>query len=396
MSDPDPILGDLRVLELSEGIAGAFCTKWLAGLGATVIKVEPPGRGDVTRAAGPFMHDAPHPEESATFLYLNMGKQSVTLDITTPTGAAIMQQLVRTCDILVESFPPAYLDSLGLGYATLEPQHPELIYTAITPFGQTGPYRDYQGSDLVTQALGALMHTIGQPDREPLKIGGQAALYTTGISAFSATLLALHVRDLEGHGQRVDVSAMETLTVAQIHASLQHQFGRTPVRRASTLMPAQDGWVHAGLERGIGEDTWPRVCELMGVPELANDSKFNTREGRREHQQELQAIIGAWTATRPKEEIYHALQNLRTVAGYVATVEDLFVSQQFAERKFFQSLEHPHTGKALYPGAPFSMQGTSWRHGRAPLLGEHNVEVYAHGLGYSADDLTRLRGLGVI
>jgi len=396
MPDYDPILGDLRVLELSEGIAGPFCTKWLAGLGATVIKVEPPGRGDVTRAAGPFMHAAPHPEESATFLYLNTGKQSITLDITTPTGAAILQQLVWTCDILVESFPPAYLDSLGLGYAALEPQHPELIYTAITPFGQTGPYRDYQGSDLVTQALGALMHTIGLPDREPLKIGGQAALYTTGISAFSAILLALHVRDLEGRGQLVDVSAMETLTVAQIHASLQHQFGRPPVRRASTLMPAQDGWVHAGLERGIGEDTWPRVCELMGMPELANDPKFNTREGRREHQQALQAIIGGWTATRPKEEIYHALQNLRTVAGYVATVEDLFVSKQFAERKFFQPLEHPHTGKALYPGAPFSMQGTSWRHGRAPLLGEHNAEVYAHGLGYSADDLTRLRGLGVI
>ena len=396
MPDYDPILGDLRVLELSEGIAGPFCTKWLAGLGATVIKVEPPGRGDVTRAAGPFMHAAPHPEESATFLYLNTGKQSITLDITTPTGAAILQQLVWTCDILVESFPPAYLDSLGLGYAALEPQHPELIYTAITPFGQTGPYRDYQGSDLVTQALGALMHTIGLPDREPLKIGGQAALYTTGISAFSAILLALHVRDLEGRGQLVDVSAMETLTVAQIHASLQHQFGRPPVRRASTLMPAQDGWVHAGLERGIGEDTWPRVCELMGMPELANDPKFNTREGRREHQQALQAIIGGWTATRPKEEIYHALQHMRTVAGYVATVEDLFVSKQFAERKFFQPLEHPHTGKALYPGAPFSMQGTSWRHGRAPLLGEHNAEVYAHGLGYSADDLTRLRGLGVI
>ena len=162
MSDHDRILGDLRVLELSEGVAGPFCTKLLAGLGATVIKVEPPGRGDATRAAGPFMRETPHPEETAAFLYLNTGKQSITLDITTPTGADMLRQLVRTCDILVESFPPAYLDSLGLGYTALAPQHPQLIYTAITPFGQTGPYRDYNGSDLVAQALGALMHTIGR------------------------------------------------------------------------------------------------------------------------------------------------------------------------------------------------------------------------------------------
>jgi crotonobetainyl-CoA:carnitine CoA-transferase CaiB-like acyl-CoA transferase len=389
-------LGDIRVLDLSEEIAGPFCTKLLAGLGAEVIKVETPGVGDVSRRVGPFAHPAPHAEQSATFLYLNTGKKSITLDGTSPTGIALLQRLIETCDILVESFSPGTMDRLGLGSPTLERYHPGLIYTSITPFGQTGPYRDYKGTELIAQATGALMHTIGLPDREPLKIGGNAALYTTGISAFSATMLALYVRDVAGHGQHVDVSAMETITVAQIHASIQQQFGRIPTRRASTLVPAQDGWVHPGLERGVRADTWARFCTLMGQPELAADPKFATPEARREHQQELLALIGAWTATRPKEELYHTLQELRTVAGYVATVADLFTSEQLLARQFFQTLDHPGVGPTQYPGAAFTIQGTTWQHARAPLLGEHNVEIYCDRLGYTSADLARLRGLGVI
>jgi crotonobetainyl-CoA:carnitine CoA-transferase CaiB-like acyl-CoA transferase len=396
MPDNDFILGDIRVLDLSDDVAGPFCAKLLAGLGAEVIKVEPPGTGDVTRSTGPFVHETPHVEQSAAFLYLNTGKKSITLDIQSQTGVCIVQRLAQECDILVESFPAGYLGQLGLGYANLERLNPGLIYTSVTPFGQTGPYRDYKGSELVAQAMGALMHTIGLPDKEPLRIGGNAASYTTGMSAFSATLLALYVRDAAGYGQHVDVSAMETITVAQIHASIAHQFGRTPARRASTLVPAQDGWVHAGLERGVREDTWARVCALMGRPELADDPKFNTREARREHQQELLTLINEWTATRPKEEIYHALQGLRTVAGYVATVADLCTSQQLLARQFFQCIDHPDAGTATYPGAPLTIQGAAWHQARAPRLGEHNVEVYCDRLGYTREDLAHLRGAGVI
>src|SRR5215467_244242 len=396
MPENNCILSDIRVLDLSEDVAGPFCTKLLAGLGAEVIKVEPPGTGDVTRRTGPFVHEAPHVEQSAAFLYLNTGKKSITLDLKSQTGACILQRLARECDILIESFPAGALDQLGLGYAALEHLNPGLIYTSVTPFGQTGPYRDYKGSELVAQAMGALMHTIGLPDREPLRIGGSAAGYTTGMSAFSATLLALYVRDAVRHGQHVDVSAIETITVAQIHASIQHQFGRKPVRRASTLVRAQDGWVHPGLERGAREDTWARVCALMGRPELADDPKFNTREARREHQQELLALISAWTSTCPKEDIYHTLQGLRTVAGYVATVADLGTSQQLSAREFFQRLDHPDAGTATYPGAPFTIQGAVWHHARAPRLGEHNAEVYCGRLGYTSEDLAHLRGAGVI
>ena len=186
------------------------------------------------------------------------------------------------------------------------------------------------------------------------------------------------------------------MTVAQIHASIQHQFGHTPKRRDNTLVPAQDGWAHPGLDRGIGPDTWARVCELIGHPELVDDPRFNTPVARREHQSELAAILSEWTTTQPKEAIYHTLQGLRTVAGYVATVEDLLQSGQFAARDFFHPMEHPQTGAATYPGAPFTIQGADWYHARAPLLGEHNAEIYGKRLGYTPDELAQLRGAGVI
>jgi crotonobetainyl-CoA:carnitine CoA-transferase CaiB-like acyl-CoA transferase len=396
MSESSAILDDIRVLDLSEAVAGPYCTKLLAGLGAEVIKVERPGRGDIARRLGPFTQEVSDAEQSALFLYLNTSKKSITLNVQNTTGASILRHLAQNCDILVESFSPGHLAQFGLSYADLEPLNPSLIYTSVTPFGQSGPYRDYKGSELITQAVGAVMHTVGLPDREPLKIGGYAALYTAGMSAFSATLLALHVRDTKGYGQHVDVSGMETMTVAQIHASIQHQFGRTPARRNSTLVQAQDGWVHPGLERGVGEDTWARVCELIGQPALAEDARFHSRETRREHQQALMAIIGAWAATQPKEDIYHALQALRSVAGYVATVEDLFASRQFVAREFFQAIDHPRAGEARYPGAPFTIQDTTWRHTRAPFLGEHNMEIYSSDIAYTTDDLSRLYSLGII
>lgn len=389
-------LSDIKVLDLSEGVSGPLCAKLLAGMGAEVIKIEPPGSGDESRSAGPFPNDEPHPETSAVYLYLNMGKKGITLDIGTDTGASILRRLVRDSDILIESHAPGFMESRALGYEDLEPLNPGLVYTSITPFGQTGPYRDYKGGDLVVQAVGALMHTIGLPDKEPIKVGGSAALYSVGMSAFSGTMLALYVRDVEGEGQHVDVSAMETATVTQIHASIHHQFGRIPTRRESTLVEAADGWVNPGLEIGVQEDTWKKVCDLMGLPELADDPAFNTREARRINQQDLLSIIGNWVATQPKEHIYHTLQGLRTVAGYVATVEDLRNSAQLQFREFFQTIDHPVAGEAVYPGTPFAIDDRPWIQNRAPLLGEHNVEVYRNRLGYTTEELGRLRGLGIL
>ena len=396
MESSQQVLADIRVLDLSQAVAGPFCAKLLAGLGAEVIKVESPGGGDISRGVGPLLGGEGQPQQSALFLNLNTSKKGVTLDLENPANLDTMRRLVQHSDILIESFPPRYLDRLGLGYSSLSELNPRLIYTSVTPFGQWGPYRDYKGSDLVAQALGALMCTIGLPDREPLKIGGETALYTTGMSAFSATMIALHQRDARGIGQQVDVSAMETITVAQIHSSIHHQFGRVPARRESNLVQAQDGWVSPGLESGTPQGAWPKVCELMGVPELAEDPRFSTPEARRENQQEFREVVGRWASALPKEEIYHALQGMRTITGYVATVEDLVNSEQLKFRDFFQHLEAPPQVVAAYPGHPFNIDGESLPHVRAPRLGEHNQEIFCGRLGYSQSQLDEMISQGAV
>ena len=384
------LLGGITALDLSEGVSGPYCAKLLAGMGAEVIKVERPGVGEASRREGPFLGDVPHPEGSALHLYLNTGKKSVTLDLDSERGADALRRLAGSSDVLIESAAPGRMAGLGLGYDALAANNPGLVYVSITPFGQSGPYRDYQGTDIVTQAIGALMHTVGLPDREPLKIGGSVVLYAVGVAAFSGAMLALYARDFTGEGQHVDVSAMEAITVAQIHASIHHQFGRVPARRESALVRTTDGWVSPGLEIGVKEDIWARVCELMGVPELADDPAFSTREARREHQQDVLAIVGEWAATKTKEEIYHTLQGMRTIAGYVADVEDLLDSGQLRSREFFQDIEHPHAGAAAYPGEPIRVRGHAWRHERAPLLGEHNAEILGARLGLSESEITEL------
>ena len=396
MTDDIPVLGDIRVLDLSDDVAGPFCTKLLAGLGAQVVKVERPGVGDMSRHSPPFIGGQDGPGVSGLFLYLNTAKKGITLDYETEEGASVLRQLVPGFDILVESSTPGRMDSLGIGYDSLSESNPGLIHIAITPFGQWGPYRDYKGADIIAQAMGALMCVIGLPGREPLKVGGNPLLCTTGMAAFSATMIALHVRDLEGYGQFVDISEMETTAVAQIHTSIHYQFGRVPERRPSNLTRAKDGWVSPGLETGVQEATWPRVCELLGVPELVDDPRFNTAPARRENQMELLAVVGKWAADRPKEEIYHTLQGLRSIAGYVATVEDLLESGQLADREFFQAIDHPDVGELLYPGPFFRLDGESWQHDRAPNPGEHNADVYGSVLGYTTEQLESLKQKGII
>ena len=392
MESSDGILGDISVLDLSQGVAGPFCAKLLAGLGAEVIKIEQPGTGDPSRQAGPFMGSRRGLESSALFAYLNTSKKSVTLDLDIPSQVQALKKLAHDCDILVESFSPGHLESLELSYDVLSGTNPGLIYVSLTPFGQSGPYRDYKGSDIVAQAIGALMYTIGLPDREPLKVGGEAALYTTGVSAFSATMLALYVRDAQGFGQHVDISAMDVMTVAQIHSSIHYQFGRNPLRRETNLVQAKDGWVSPGLDTGVQEGTWPKVCQLIGLPGLVDDPRFTTPESRRANAQDLLGVVGEWAATKPKEEIYHTLQALRTITGYVATVEDLLASQQFADRGFFRPVEDPVLGEVVHPGPPFRIDDDPWRLSRAPQLGEHNEEVLGGHLGYSQEALAQING----
>ena len=364
----------------------------MAALGARVLKIEPT-QGDVTRRVGPFFHDDPHPEKSGVFLYLNTSKESLTLNLDTAGGAALLKRLVPRADILVESYPPGTLAGWGLSYADLAPLNPGLIYASITDFGQTGPYRDYKGSEIVAEALGGLLYTMGLPDREPLKLAGHTALMTGGIAAFSAIMVALHQRDETGEGQYLDVSLMEATAVTQIHSSISAQHTEhDPVRHPEILSRAKDGWVNVGIQ----QSSWKAFCDLIGRPDLIDDPRFADRVSRQNNAAAIDEILQDWVAGRTKEEVYHTMQAIRSIAGYVADVADLLRSEQYRARGFFRPVDHPITGPLLYPGPAFQVGDLPWRQGPAPLLGEHNEVILHHQLGLPKDELARLREQGVI
>ena len=388
-------LDDVRVLDLSEGVAGPFATKLLAALGADVLKVERPGSGDVARSQPPFLGDDPHPEKSGLFLYLNTSKRSVTLDLEQATGRDLCRRLLAQADLVVEGFRPGRLAGWGLGYDALEAIRPGVVLVSVTDFGQDGPYRDWQSSDLVALALGGSLYIAGSPDREPIKIGGQPAQFFAGLSAFSGAMIALHHRDATGEGQHVDVSLHEGIATAQEYPGAAWAYKREIRERVNVNAPmfeVSDGYI--GIM--FPQRSWPRFCELIGHPELETDPRFATHPLRRDHMDELRAVIDEWTVGRRKADLYHEAQEARVPVGYVCDAEDLTESPQYRHRGYFVEIDHPVAGRLTYPGMPLKLGDYEWRLERAPLLGEHNDEVYIDALGLSRDDLVRLRAAGVI
>lgn len=388
------LLSGVRVLDLSEDVPGPYSTKLMAYMGAEVIKIEPPGVGDVSRRNSPFLNDIPNPETSGSFLYLNGGKKSITLDLTTRTGAGILKELVKDSQILIESFHPQTLENLGLGYEVLEKVNPSLVLTSVTHFGQTGPYSQYKGGELVDFATGGNLNLMGLPEREPIKFGGNAGQYMGAVACLGGALVAFYSAEGTGVGQHVDLSLQETLICCHIQDLCNYEYTGTVQTRGhgSMIYPCKDGFVGLTLQQHL----WPRVCTLLDMPELVDDPQFATFQGRRDNADLLDAVIIGWMIERTKEEVYHEAQALNLPTGYVATVEDIVNSPQHNAREFIASIDHPETGPLQYPGAPFKIPGHNLEHKRAPLLGEHNVEILCDWLGYARSDLVMLRGAGVI
>jgi CoA:oxalate CoA-transferase len=395
-------LAGLRVLDLTHYVAGPACTRTLAGWGAEVVKIERPGVGDGARRLGPFPGDRPDPEQSGLFLYLNQGKKSLTLDLRSATGLTILTRLVGEADLLVENFRPGVMASFGLGYGQLATLNPRLVVTSISNFGQTGPYRDFEATELGLYALSGAMATIGDPAREPIKKGGYLTQYTAGGHAFLASLAALWSREETGRGQHVDVSiaeCMATIVAGQTKKlvyggkmatrEVGHQFSDYPYG----VLPCKDGQVSFGARPA---NTWPTIAtEILREPKLAEE-RFHTRGGRVKHRDEIEPILRPWLAERTKDEIFHLGQRQRVAFGYVATARDLLESRQLADRGFFVEVEHPRAPTMRYPGAPYRLTGSQWTSSRAPLLGEHNEEILCGRLGYAPAELVQLRQQGVI
>ena len=394
-------LDGVRVLDLTHHIAGPWCTKLLADYGADVLKVEPPG-GDPAREMSPFFHDEVHQDKSLLFLYLNTSKHGITLNLKSTEGKKVFFELVKDTDVLVENYSPRVMPSLGLDYQTLREHNPSLVMASISNFGQTGPYRDYKATEIIAYALGGLMYIFGNYDREPLKHALHQAQFKAGTDAASAALMALYHQRLNGEGQHVDVSVQEAIASTLRDVVDNYTYTGAVRRRQpnhsgdlTRLRAASDGYIlpNPGIGAGLN---WSSVVEFLEEPEL-DDERFADASARLANAEELGTILDRCFETKKKTDVFYAAHERRFIYGIVQSPEEVLDNPQYQHRGYFIEQDHPIVGPVTYPGAPFIMSGTPWEASLpAPSLGEHNEEVFRNRLGYSSDDLARLRGAGVV
>lgn len=413
-------LAGLRILDLTN-LKGAMCAKLFGDMGADVIKIEPP-EGDATRRIGPFLDGQPHrrgnvsstrhetldmfplSERSLLFWFYNTSKRGITLDLNQPAGQELVKQLAAKADVLVESAAPGTLARLGLGYDDLKQTNPNLVFTSITPFGQTGPYQAYRSSDMVAEALGGMIWTNGFPDEPPLHALGLQAYHSASFFAAIGTLLALLARESLGEGQWVDVSMQEAVAGAVEHvAPFYHQGLGIESRRGSLhwsryfrVAQCRDGYV---MHCSLGD--WTSLVEWVkgdGKAQDLEDAHWEDLVYRREHAEHLFDILDDWAKDYSVAELMEGAQLRRIPYAMVRPPEALVDDPQLNDRDFFSPIEHPELGRTVqYPGGPIHFTTTPWRIARRPpLLGEHNSEVYSGELGLEADGLSALKQAGVI
>ena len=394
----DSALSGLVVLDLSENISGPYCTKLLADYGAEVIKIEKPQTGDASRRAGPFPDDNPDTEKSGLFLFLNTSKKGITLDIENELSRDIFKRLVKQADIVVENSKPGTMKKLGLNYEALADINPKLIMASISYFGQTGCHHDWNGADIVAQAMGGLMHLTGEPGREPLKLPLSQAEFQAGLNAAIAILCAVYYRDMTGEGQYIDISVQEAVTsilegTISTYSYSGHVLNRTGARHRykcpSTIMKAKDRCVH--IESGA---YWDHFAALTQTPQLMEPRLASIL--RYQYADEVEETIRPWVQTHTADEVFTKGQEWRMPVAKVMGIEELDGDPQYTARNFFQDIDHPKAGDLTYPGAPFKMSETPAEINRAPLLGEHNDEIYTGLLGMSANELAGLKERNVI
>ena len=393
-------LDDLKVLDLSQGLAGPICAKILADFGADVVKVEPPA-GDAARSMAPHFGNDSHPEKSLIFLLANLNKRGVTLNLDDPAGRDLLRQMARNVDVIVESFEPGYLASLGLDYAALAQENPRLIMISITPFGQTGPYSAYQSEEIVTYALSGIMSISGMAGREPLKHGGMQSQYQGGLSGTVGVLAALHVRDMLGEGQHVDVSLQDVVTsTLVIHQPMYGWVGAVQGRRRPSgssygqVQGCKDGYF---IWQTGGGAEWSDITEFFGI-EALKEERFSSVAGRALHGEDLDRIVIEATKDRTMQELFRtASEKYHMLFGIVQEPQDLARCPHLEARDFFQEVDHPVIGCIKVPFRLWSMPDAPAVYRRpAPLLGQHNFEVFSEMLGLDTDRMVALVAKGVI
>ncbi len=392
-------------MELAHSLSGAFCAKLLADQGANTVKVEPPGWGDPARREPPFINGIPDPDSSTIFLAFNTNKRGITLDIEQPQGRKLLLRLVADTDVLIESYPPGHLESLDLGYQVLRETNAKLVVSSITYFGQTGPYRDYQGGDLVVQALGGFLNAVtGSADRPPMGTTLEQMEITAARNGAIAIMAALLQRRQSGEGQQIDLSTMEAAVSTPSGLIQPYSFtGRSPKRGGSDgnvmdgmHLPTKDGEVTL-TTAGTGGRPMEAWSEFLEEPRLL-DPKFATRPSRLENWEELHILVAPKLALWNNLDLMHETMARGLVIGLVQNPQQVVDSPHLAERGYFVEIDHPEAGSLKYPSPGFLMDEENPMEGSkaAPTLGEHNSEILGGELGLSAEELGQLRASQII
>jgi crotonobetainyl-CoA:carnitine CoA-transferase CaiB-like acyl-CoA transferase len=389
-------LDGIRVLDLSRFIAGPFCAQMLGDMGADVIKVER-SVGEDARHHAPF-----YKGQSVYTMVFNRNKRAVTLNTRHPAAQPVLERLVREVDVLVENFRPGTLEQMGFGYERLRELNPQLIVTSISGFGQTGPLAQRALFDAIAQAMSGLMSLTGDAGH-PTLTGTYIADYVAGLHGVIGTLLALHHRERAGEGQVVDVGSLDALfSCLGTHPSAAVMLGHVAERSGSrdlltgpaNVFEARDGhlYLHAGTN-----PLFPRLCQVLGRPELATDDRFKDVPSRMANIEAIEPVVAEWVAGQTVDEAGDALTAVGIPWGRVATIPEVVGSAQIAAREMLVDVEHPQLGTLTIPGIPIKLSATPGTVRKAPpMVGEDTDEVYAEVLGLSDEELAHLREVGAI
>lgn len=411
------MLASSRVLDLTDE-KGSLCGRILADLGADVIKIEKPG-GDRSRNIGPFYGNKTNPDKSLFWFAYNRNKRGITLDIEKQEGRDLLLKLAAKADFLIESFPVNYMNNLGLGYQALSEMNPRIVMTSITPFGQTGPYKDYKASDLVLMAMGGFMNITGNPDKPPLRVSIPQAYFLASSHAAAATMVAHYYRQVSGEGQHVDVSAQQCVLAELTNVVPLWELNQSILKRAGSYMagrwegirqrllwPCKDGYVIFYIMGGIaGARTNRNIYKWLEEENMAPDylcnfdwENLDMSQQTQGMQQILEEPIGKFFLTHSKDELYTEGQRRDIIIAPVSSPHDLYSDPQLQARNFWTDIRHDELGVNIpYPGAFIKASETpvTVNH-RAPLIGEHNLEVYEGELGLSRDKIASLGESGII
>ena len=393
---PQP-LENIKVVDLTRTLAGPFCTQNLADMGADVVKIEEPNDGDETRKWPPIWNG-----ESTQFLSFNRNKRSLSVNLKSDEGLAIVKKLAAGADIMIESFRAGALARFGLGYDDIKAVNPDIIYCTISGYGRTGPMASKPGYDLIIQAYSGLMHLTGEPDGAPQRVGFSLVDLFTGMLAFGSIVTALYHRDQTGEGQLIDAALLDGQVAAMsYHATGYIGTGVEPHRLGSghpslvpyQSFPASDGYFILGV---ANPNLWERFCHAIGHPELKDDPKFATNPDRVAHRAEMIDLLNGIFATNTVAHWVKVIDDAGVPVGPINKTSDVVADAQVKARDMFLPIDHPNVPDLRVPNSPIKLQGTPARLRRPPpLLGQHNDEVLAE-LGYAADAIAVLKNAGVI